>query len=132
MEIEEEENLFENDKNFKEGINQGNININNDELNEIPSNIYNPVQFQTEILINYFQNKNIFKKCVVCPKCGLQCKMVKDNQKLDKFIWRCRSRNPNHDTKINLRIYSVFEECRYNIQIIYFLLFYCFTEKKSI
>ena len=33
MEIEEEENLFENDKNFIEGINQGNININNDELN---------------------------------------------------------------------------------------------------
>ena len=58
--------------------------------------------------------------------------MVKDNQKLDKFIWRCRSRNPNHDTKINLRINSVYEECRYSIQIIYFLLFYCFTEKKSI
>ena len=39
---------------------------------------------------------------------------------------------PNHDTKINLRINSVFEECRYSIQMIYFLLFYCFTEKKSI
>ena len=132
MEIEEVENLIENDKDFKEGIDQVNINLNNDDINEIPPTIYNPVQFQTEILINYFQNKNIFKKIVVCPKCGQQCKMVKDNQKLDKFVWRCRSRNPNHDTKLNLRINSVFEESRYSIQIIYFLLFYCFTEKKSI
>ena len=122
MEIEEVENLIENDKDFKEGIDQGNINLNNDDINEIPPTIYNPVQFQTEILINYFQNKNIFKKIVVCPKCGQQCKMVKDNQKLDKFVWRCRSRNPIHDTKVNLRINSVFEESRYSIQIIYFLL----------
>ena len=62
MEIEEVENLIENDKDFKEGIDQVNINLNNDDINEIPPTIYNPVQFQTEILINYFQNKNIFKK----------------------------------------------------------------------
>ena len=132
MDLEEEDNLIENDKEFKKGINQGNNNANNQDLNESISSIYNPIQFQTELLINYFQNKNIFKKFVVCPKCGQQCKMVKDNQKLDKYIWRCRSKMPNHDTKINLRIYSVFEDCRYSIQIIYFLLFYCFTEKKSI
>ena len=58
--------------------------------------------------------------------------MVKDNQKLDNYIWRCRSRNPSGDTKINIRINSTLEDCRYSLQIIYFLLFYCFTEKKSI
>ena len=57
MEIEEVENLIENDKDFKEGIDQVNINLNNDDINEIPPTIYNPVKFQIEILINYFQNK---------------------------------------------------------------------------
>jgi hypothetical protein len=36
MEFEEVENLFENDKDFKEGIDQGNNNLNNDDINEIP------------------------------------------------------------------------------------------------
>ena len=36
MEIEEVENLIENDKDFKEGIDQVNINLNNDDINEIP------------------------------------------------------------------------------------------------
>ena len=36
MESEEVENLIENDKDFKEGIDQGNINLNNDDINEIP------------------------------------------------------------------------------------------------
>ena len=49
--------------------------------------------------------------------------MVKDNQKLDNFVWRCRSRNPNHDAKLNLRINSVFEESRCSIHIIYYLYF---------
>ena len=58
--------------------------------------------------------------------------MVKDIQRIDKYVWRCRRNNPNHDIKINLRAESKLEDCRLNIQIIYFLLFYCFTEKKSI
>ena len=39
MEFEEVENLFENDKDFMEGINQGNSNLNNDDLNEITPTI---------------------------------------------------------------------------------------------
>ena len=36
MESEEVENLIENDKDFKEGIDQVNINLKNDDINEIP------------------------------------------------------------------------------------------------
>ena len=131
MDFVENENLKDNDEEFRAGLGERNI-MNNDNLNENPPNIYNPAQFQSELLINYFQDKKIFKKIVICPKCGLQCKMVKDIQRIDKYVWRCRSNNPNHDIKINLRAESQLEDCRYNIQIIYFLLFYCFTEKKSI
>ena len=51
---------------------------------------------------------------------------------MDKLIWRCRSRYPNHDIKINIRKESILKDNHQNIQIIYFLLFYCFTEIKSI
>ena len=61
MEIDEVENLKENDEEFRKGLNLSNI-INHEELNENASNVYNPPQFQTELLINYFQNKKIFKK----------------------------------------------------------------------
>ena len=129
MDIDEVENLKENDEEFRKGLNLGNI-INNEELIENASNVYNPPQFQTELLINYFQNKKIFKKVVNCPKCGKQCIMVKDKQKIDNYVWRCRSNNPSHDIKINIRANSKFEDNRLSIQMIYFLLFYCFTEKK--
>ena len=87
MDLEEEKNLIENDKDFKENKNKGNNNSNKEDLNERISSIYNPIQFQTELLINYFQNNNIFKKFVVSPKYCQQCKMVKDNQKLNTVIY---------------------------------------------
>ena len=85
MDIEEDENLIENDKEFIQGLGNDN-NINNDNLSENPPNIFNPPQFQTEIFLNFFQNKNILKKQVICPKYKQQCTMVKDNQKLDNYI----------------------------------------------
>ena len=56
--------------------------------------------------------------------------MVKDKQKKDNYVKRCRSNNPSHDIKINIRANSIIEDNRFSIQMIYFLLFYCFTEKK--
>ena len=105
MDIDEVENLKENDEEFRKGLNLGNI-INNEELIENASNVYNPPQFQTELLINYFQNKKIFKKVVNCPKCGKQCIMVKDKQKIDNYVWRCRSNNSSHDIQINIRLFQ--------------------------
>ena len=85
MNVDEDQSLKENDEEFRNGLNLGNI-INNEELNENASNVYNPPQFQTELLINYFQNKKIFKKVVNCPKCGKACIMVKDKQKIDNYV----------------------------------------------
>ena len=82
MDIEENENLKANDEEFRSGLRERNI-MNNDNLNENPPNIYNPAQFQSELLINYFQDKKIFKKIVICPKYGLQSKMVKNIQRID-------------------------------------------------
>ena len=127
MDIDEVGNLKENDEEFRKALNFGNIIINNEELNENTYNVYNPPQFQTELLINYFQNKKNFKKVVIWTKCGKQCIMVKDKQRLDKYVWRCRSNNPSHDITINIRANSKFEYNRISIQMIYFLLFYCFT-----
>ena len=42
MDIDEVENLKENDGEFRKGLNLGNI-INNEELNENASNVYNPL-----------------------------------------------------------------------------------------
>ena len=44
---------------------------------------------------------------------------MKDSQKLDNYILRYKSRNLFHDTKINIRINSVLEVCKY---IFYFLI----------
>ena len=53
MDIEEEENLRENDKEFINGLRNDN-NINNDDLSENPPNVFNPPQFQTEVMLNFF------------------------------------------------------------------------------
>ena len=57
---------METNKEFRDGLKDRNI-INDDNLNENPPNVYNPSLFQTELLINYFQDKKIFKKFVNCP-----------------------------------------------------------------
>ena len=132
MEEEQQENLNQNDKDFLNEISNNGDNIINDNLNENAPNIYNPVTFQTEILIQFFQNHNILKKNVFCSQCGKLCKFVKDNQRMDKYVWRCRGNHPTHDIKINIRNNSIFENMHQNIQILYFLLFFCFTEKKSL
>ena len=48
---------------------------------------------------------------------------------MDKKIWRCRGKT--HDTKINLRKNSIIENSQQNIQMLYYIFFYCFTERKS-
>ena len=76
--------------------------------------------------------KGILKNSFNCTVCGKICKLVKESQTIDKFIWSCRGSNPSHDIKINIRKNSILENMNHNIQIIYYLFFYCFTEKKTI
>ena len=58
---------------------------------------------------------------------------LENNQNyMDRKVWRCRSKIMNHDIKKNIRDNSFFELINIPLPIIYFLIFYCFTEKFSI
>ena len=69
MQVEENENLDKNNKDFINEINKNDYHI-IDNLNQSPPNIFNLIQFQTELLINFFQNKQILNKNIICPNCG--------------------------------------------------------------
>ena len=42
-------------------------------------------------------------------------------QYLDKHVWRCRSSNPLHDIKKNIRCDSIFESIKVPINVIYII-----------
>lgn len=58
-------------------------------------------------------------------------KLVNSNANVDKVIWRCRSINPSHDIKINIRAGSFFENINVPLNAIYFLIFNCFIKNYS-
>ena len=126
-----EESLIQNDNSFIKEINNANLPENN-ELNEQLQDIYNPALFQQEDIIKFFQMKGILKNSFNCSIYGKIYKFVKENQTIDKYIWRCRGSYPSNDIKINIRRNSILENMHLNIQILYYLFFYCFTEKKTI
>ena len=55
-----------------------------------------------------------------------------DNNSLDGYIWRCRSRVPQNDIKLNIRKDSLFEQFRVPIVQLYYLAFFCFTKNTSL
>ena len=55
-----------------------------------------------------------------------------NNSFIDRICFRCRKKNPYHDIKINIRKDSVFENVRMSLVSIYFLIYECLIEKKSI
>ena len=59
-------------------------------------------------------------------------KMEHNNQYIDKFIWRCRSSNPCHDIKKNIRSGSLLESIKVPLNIIYYITFKCFLDKYSL
>ena len=129
MEDIEPEELKQNDKEFIESSKINKYLISS-QINHLAPPIYNPEQFQKDIIIKYFQNKKILINNINCPKCGNLCKLVNQNSALDKKIWRCRFNG--HDIKIGIRKYSIFENSQVNIQILYFIIFHCLIERKSI
>ena len=56
MEEDEDASLYLNDIEFKNRSIE-NLNLNHDEINDNPQNLYNSAQFQTEVLIDFFQKK---------------------------------------------------------------------------
>ena len=58
---------------------------------------------------------------------------MENNQKyMDKKVWRYRAKLNIHDIKKIIRENSVFEFINLPLPVIYFLTFYCFTEKYSL
>ena len=113
-------NLAQNNNEF---MSNNNLNIvNNIRNNDKHPNVYNPVMFQTEILINYFQDIGIFEKKVYCHKCSNLCNLDKDSQVIDKLIWRCRGKSNGYNIKINDRDKSILS----SLQNLYFIIFHCF------
>ena len=92
--------------------------------------MYNPLQLKNELLINYFQIKNIFKGWSIDLNRVNNILFMKDNQKIDNFIQRYRSKDPSHNIEINMRDNSKFEDYRFDIQMIYFLLFNFLLKKR--
>ena len=88
--------------------------------------------FKVPNIIEIFQNHNIINKVILCPKCQNKMKLVGDKSYIDKFIFRCRSINPNHDIKLNLRNGTIFENIQIPINLIYYLVFSCFIDNISI
>ena len=129
MEYIQVQNLNQYEIDFMNSTIMNNFNINLIEDNGNAPLIYNPALFQTDILIQFFQNKNILKSNVICSEWGKLCKLVNQNSFIDKKIWRCQGKT--HDTKINLRKNFIFGNSQQSIQILYFIFFYCFTERKS-
>ena len=87
---------------------------------------------QEDIIIKYFQNVGLISKDKYCPKYGDLMNISKRNDTIDKIAFRYHRRNPIHDIKINIRNGTSFENFQVKIQIIYFLIYYCFIENISI
>lgn len=71
-------------------------------------------------------------KDYICPTCGKNMRLASDKASIDNKVWRCRSKNPKHDVKISIPVNSIFEGVKVKLNILYFLIFNCFTYNKSI
>ena len=130
MDFEYNNGLKENDEEYKKGlIPQENHMILN---NEIPPEIYNISFFQTNIIVNYLQKAGLLKSKFICPICLSEMNMILQNSSIDKLVWRCHKRNPQHDIKKNIREGSIFEGFQIKITILYFIIYFCFIENISI
>ena len=130
MEIRYEQELANNDLEYQAGLIANDNSINN--IIESPPPIYNPANFQPEVIIKYFQSIGFIDKVKNCPKCGDMMNICKRSDTIDKISWRCHKRNPAHDAKINIRHGTIFENFQIKIQILYFLIYYCFIENMSL
>ena len=59
-------------------------------------------------------------------------KLTKSSNYIDGYYLLCRSKNPKHDIKENLRKNSIYENIKVHINILYFSTFYAFLDVKSI
>ena len=127
MDMEYDNDLSNNDIEYKNGLSPNENNINNI-LEETPI-VYNPNSFASEVIIHYLKNLKLLKNIQYCNICGNAMNMCKKGDAIDRIVWRCHKRKPAHDIKINIRKDSIFESFQIKIQVLYFLLFFCFSQK---
>ena len=106
--------------------------ISEDEENE---NINEPQSFKASYyelkkIISYFQDKGLLQKEFKCPECEEFMKMEYNKQYIDNYCFRCRSKSPIHDIKVNIRNNSIFSDIKIPINVIYNLLFNCFLKNR--
>ena len=130
MDIEYDHELANNDIEYKMGLSPIDNNINN--ILEEPPIAYNPQSFESEVIIHFLQNQKLLKNIQYCSVCGNAMNMCKKGDAIDRLVWRCHKRKPAHDIKINIRKDSIFEAFQIKIPILYFLLFFCFSENVGI
>lgn len=129
-EINDMVNNFNSESNYEQNEEEEEDNINMNQINQIFH--YNPAEYENDYIINKLFELQILKKEPICEKCGGKMKLENDNQYLDKKVWRCRSKNPKHDVKRNIRVNSVYEIFNVPLFILYFLTFECFSLNKKI
>jgi hypothetical protein len=92
-------------------------------------NFYNDNEFMSNNILNIvnIENNDIVFRCwyswkkVYCHKWGNLCNLFKDNQVIDKLIWKFRGKSQGHEVKINVINKSILSGLLINIQNIYFL-----------
>ena len=102
--------MQENDQEFINGsIRNNNINNNNFiNKNKNITNILNLAHFRTNIILDKLKNLKVIHSNIRCEKWGNIFALKNDNTSLDGYIWRCRSRVPQYDIKINITVFEKF------------------------
>ena len=101
-------------------------------INMNQNTLYNSQIYNFNFVYSYFKTNKILKDSFICSNCHNIMKIENNNSFLDKIMFRCRSKNPSHDIKINIRKDSIFENVRMSLVSIYFLIYECFINNKSI
>ena len=91
--MEDNVNAFDSE----EDINIEEMNRNNDPLQ------IKYEEFKILKIIKYFQQIKLIKQYIQCQICLSNMQLVKNEQYIDKYCWRCKSNTPKHDNKINIR-----------------------------
>ena len=111
---------------------QENEGIEVDESEDNNIHIYNAAEFDTKKILDYFQKSGIFLNKITFPTCGENMKLERNISYIDKFIWRCSSKNPIHDHKINVRSNYIYEGIKQTLPTIYFLTFKYFIDNVGV
>ena len=122
------------DDEFIETQNLENIiaHVDNNNQNFDNSILYNKETLTKEYIINFLMNNGILQNKFICPICSKNMILSNNNSYADGKIWRCRGGIPLHDIKTNIRTNSIFENINIQIQILYFITFFCFIENLSL